>query len=142
MNRKILISLLLLILGMAMLTSCADLVRPMNEQDAIKKLDALQAEYEAEKYTVIRADEAEIASFTEELVSGEGLTLQGEVVGLLEYTYTDRDTGKMVIGTVIAVTDKADAKAIAALYETYNEDAGDVAVEVTVKGRLVEIVHS
>lgn len=140
--RKKLLMLTLLALCVCMLASCADFVRPMNEQNAIQKLDALQAQYEAQKYTVIRADEGEVASFAETLVSGEGIELKGAVVGVLEYTYTDRETGKMVMGVVIAVTDKKDAKTIGKLYESYEEDAGDVTVEVSVKGRLVEIVRS
>ena len=134
--------LLLLSLCVCVLASCADFVRPMNEKNAIQKLDALQAQYEAQKYTVIRADESEVASFAETLVSGEGIELKGAVVGMLEYTYIDRETGKMVMGVVIAVTDKKDAKTVAALYESYEEDAGGVTVEVTVNGRLVEIVRS
>lgn len=141
MRKKLLIPMLLL-LSLCMLVSCADFVRPMHEKSAIGKLDALQAQYEAEKYTVIRADEAEVAAFAETLVSGEGITLKGAVVGMFEYTCTDRDTGKICMGMVIAVTDKADAKTIAKLYESYEEDAGDVTVEVTVNGRLVEIVRS
>ena len=140
--KKRLLMLLLLSLCVCVLASCADFVRPMNEKNAIQKLDALQAQYEAQKYTVIRADESEVASFAETLVSGEGIELKGAVVGMLEYTYIDRETGKMVMGVVIAVTDKKDAKTIAALYESYEEDAGGVTVEVTVNGRLVEIVRS
>lgn len=140
--KKRLLMLLLLSLCVCVLASCADFVRPMNEKNAIQKLDALQAQYEAQKYTVIRADESEVASFTETLVSGEGIELKGAVVGMLEYTYVDRETGKMVMGVVIAVTDKKDAKTVAALYESYEEDAGGVTVEVTVNGRLVEIVRS
>lgn len=140
--KKRLLMLLLLSLCVCVLASCADFVRPMNEKNAIQKLDALQAQYEAQKYTVIRADESEVASFAETLVSGEGIELKGAVVGMLEYTYIDRETGKMVMGVVIAVTDKKDAKTVAALYESYEEDAGGVTVEVTVNGRLVEIVRS
>lgn len=140
--KKRLLMLLLLSLCVCVLASCADFVRPMNEKNAIQKLDALQAQYEAQKYTVIRADESEVASFAETLVSGEGIELKGAVVGMLEYTYVDRETGKMVMGVVIAVTDKKDAKTVAALYESYEEDAGGVTVEVTVNGRLVEIVRS
>ena len=132
----------MLALCVCMLASCADLVRPMNEQSAIRDLDALQAEYEAASYTVIRADEAEVASFAESLVSGEGLEIKGAVVGLLEYTYTDRDTGKIYMGTVIAVTDKADAKKIAEHYRSYSQDAGGIEVEVTQKGKIVEIKNS
>lgn len=140
--KKRLLMLLLLSLCVCVLASCADFVRPMNEKNAIQKLDALQAQYEAQKYTVIRADESEVASFAETLVSGEGIELKGAVVGMLEYTYIDRETGKMVMGVVIAVTDKKDTKTVAALYESYEEDAGGVTVEVTVNGRLVEIVRS
>lgn len=140
--KKRLLMLLLLSLCVCVLASCADFVRPMNEKNAIQKLDALQAQYEAQKYTVIRADESEVASFAETLVSGEGIELKGAVVGMLEYTYIDRETGKMVMGVVIAVTDKKDAKTVATLYESYEEDAGGVTVEVTVNGRLVEIVRS
>lgn len=140
--KKRLLMLLLLSLCVCVLASCADFVRPMNEKNAIQKLDALQAQYEAQKYTVIRADESEVASFAETLVSGEGIELKGAVVGMLEYTYIDRETGKMVMGVVIAVTDKKDAKTVAELYESYEEDAGGVTVEVTVNGRLVEIVRS
>ena len=140
--KKRLLMLLLLSLCVCVLASCADFVRPMNEKNAIQKLDALQAQYEAQKYTVIRADESEVASFAETLVSGEGIELKGAVVGMLEYTYIDRETGKMVMGMVVAVTDKKDAKTVAALYESYEEDAGGVTVEVTVNGRLVEIVRS
>lgn len=140
--KKRLLMLLLLSLCVCVLASCADFVRPMNEKNAIQKLDALQAQYEAQKYTVIRADESEVASFAETLVSGEGIELKGAVVGMLEYTYIDRESGKMVMGVVIAVTDKKDAKTVAALYESYEEDAGGVTVEVTVNGRLVEIVRS
>ena len=140
MRKKVLL-LLLLALSLCMFASCANMVRPMNEKNAIQKLDALQAKYEAKNYTVIRADEAEVAGFAEGLVSGEGLSLKGAVVGMLDYTYTERDTGKMVMGTVIAVTDKADAKTIASYYESY-DDTGDVTVEVSVNGRLVEIVRS
>ncbi len=138
--KKRLFMILLLTLCVSMLASCGDLVRPMNEKNAIQKLDALQEKYESEKYTVIRADQAEVAAFAETLASGEGLVLKGAVVGLLDYTCTDPDTGKMAMGMVIAVTDKADAKAIAKLYEEQREDAGDVTVQVTVQGRLV-IVH-
>ncbi len=140
MMKKRLLMILLLTLCVSMLASCADLVRPMNEKNAIQKLDALQEKYESEKYTVIRADQAEVAAFAESLVSGEGLVLKGTVAGLLEYACTDSDTGKMAMGMVIAVTDKADAKVIAKLYEEQGEDAGDVTVTVTVEGRLV-IVH-
>ncbi len=140
--KKYLWKILMLALLVCMLTSCADFMRPMNEQSAIKELDALQTEYEAARYTVFRADQAEVASFAESLVSGEGLEMKGAVVGMFEYSYTDRDTGKIYMGTVIAVTDKADAKKIANLYESYDEVVGDVEIQVSRKGKLVEIVRS
>lgn len=139
--KKTVILLLLLALCVPTLVSCADLTRPMHKNSAISELDKLQAKLDDDGYEVIRADEAAIAAAAESLVSGEGVILKGELAGMLEYSYIDPDSGKLVIGLVIAVTDKADAKAIAQAYTSQGEDAG-VTVNVTVDGRLVTVLRS
>lgn len=140
--RKKLWMMLLLALSVCMLASCADLMRPVNEQNAINKLNALQADYESKGYEVTRADETAVAAFAESLASGEGLELKGAVAGLLEYSFVDPDTGKMLIGRAIAVTDNADAKAIEKLYKSYRKNTGDAEIKVTRKGKIVEVVYS
>ena len=140
MKKKIVLSLLLLVLCVLMLPSCADIMRSANKDAAIAELDKLQAQLEEMNYMVIRADEAEVIAFAESLASGEGVLLEGEVVGVLEYSSTDAESGKLFITTVIAVTDKADAKAIAKVYESESDDIGTV-VKVTVKGRIITVLR-
>ncbi len=140
MKKKVLLSLFLLALSALMLTSCADVMRSANKNSAIAELDKLQAQLEEKGYVVLRADEAEVIAFAESLASGDGVLLEGEVVGVLEYSSPDAESGKMFFTTVIAVTDKADAKAIAKVYESQGDDIGTV-VKVTVKGRIITVLR-
>ena len=140
MKKKVVLSLLLLVLSVLMLTSCADMMRPMHKNSAIAELDKIQAQLEERDYVVLRADEAEVIAFAESLASGEGVLLEGEIVGVLEYSSTDAESGKLFITTVIAVTDKADAKAIARAYESEGDSIGAV-VKVTVKGRIITVLR-
>lgn len=140
MKKKVVLSLLLLVLSVLMLTSCADMMRPMHKNSAIDELDKIQAQLEERDYVVLRADEAEVIAFAESLASGEGVLLKGEIVGVLEYSSTDAESGKLFITTVIAVTDKADAKAIARAYESEGDSIGAV-VKVTVKGRIITVLR-
>ena len=84
MKKKVVLSLLLLVLSVLMLTSCADMMRPMHKNSAIDELDKIQAQLEERDYVVLRADEAEVIAFAESLASGEGVLLKGEIVGVLE----------------------------------------------------------
>ena len=140
MKKKVVLSLLLLVLSVLMLTSCADMMRPMHKNSAIDELDKIQAQLEERDYVVLRADDAEVIAFAESLASGEGVLLKGEIVGVLEYSSTDAESGKLFITTVIAVTDKADAKAIARAYESEGDSIGAV-VKVTVKGRIITVLR-
>ncbi len=140
MKKKVVLSLFLLMLSVLMMTSCADMMRPMHKDSAIAELDKLQAQLEESDCVVMRADEAEVIAFAESLASGDGVLLKGEVVGVLEYSSTDAESGKLFITTVIAVTDKADAKAIAKVYESEGESIGTV-VKVTVNGRIVTVLR-
>ena len=140
--KKYLLMLMSLVLCVCCFASCASLLRPMHKSSAASDLDKLQAELEEQEYGVLRADEAEIAAWAESFASDYDLILEGELAGVLEYSGIDPDTGKMVLGIVFAVTDKADAKEIAKVYREQADDAQGVSVDVTVKGRMVTVVYS
>ena len=112
MKNKIVLPLLLLTLCVLMLASCADI----QKQQSVEKLDQLQEEFENDGYECSRWIDTGVTSYAESLVAAYGVVLKGEITGMMEYIYLDQSTGKHVYGSVIGVTNKADAKAIGDVY--------------------------
>ena len=112
MKKKVLLSLFLLALSVLMLTACADI----KKQQSVEKLDQLQAKYEQQGYECSRWIDTGVTSYAESLVAASGVVLKGEITGMMEYIYRDQATDKHIYGTVIGVTNKADAKAIGEVY--------------------------
>lgn len=112
MKKKVLLSLFLLALSVLMLTACADI----KKQQSVEKLDQLQAKYEQRGYECSRWIDTGVTSYAESLVAASGVVLKGEITGMMEYIYRDPSTDKHMYGTVIGVTNKADAKAIGEVY--------------------------
>ena len=112
MKRKMILSLLLLALSVLMLASCADIA----VQQSVNQLDRLQEQLEKDGYECSRWQDAGIASYAESLVSESGVLLDGEITGMMEYTYHDEAADKYVYGVVIGTTGKADAKAVGEVY--------------------------
>lgn len=110
--KKTLIWIVVLLLNLTMLTACADI----KKQQSVEKLDQLQETFEQQDYECSRWVDTGIASYAESLVAASGVVLKGEITGMMEYIYLDQATGKHVYGTVIGVTNKADAKAIGEVY--------------------------
>ena len=110
--KKTLILIAVLLLSLMMLTACADIKR----QQSVEKLDQLQETFEQQGYECSRWIDTGVTSYAESLVAESGVVLKGEITGMMEYIYRDQATDKHMYGTVIGVTNKADAKAIGEVY--------------------------
>ena len=110
--KKTLIWIAVLLLSLTMMASCAEL----GKQQSVEKLDQLQENFEQQGYECSRWVDTGIASYAESLVAESGVVLKGEITGMMEYLYRDPATGRHIYGTVIGVTNKADAKAIGEVY--------------------------
>lgn len=136
---KKLILPIVLLLCLAMLTSCAAWMQEIGENASLDQLDAKEREFLDAGYTYTRADEAETISFGEGLVAETGLILKGKLTGKIEYEYTRSETGEFVWGIVIGTTCREDSDALAGVYETLMDYQG---VDLTVKTYYVQIEYT
>ena len=137
MMKKRIFLIVLLVLSLCMLASCADI----KGQQSVRKLDELQAKLERDGYECSRWQDTGIASYAESLVSESGGLLKGEITGMMEYTYLDEAIGKHVYGIVVGTTNKADAKAVGEVYAASLE--GVVSdMETTVQAYYVQIEYT
>ena len=79
MMKKRIFLIVLLVLSLCMLASCADI----KGQQSVRKLDELQARLEKDGYECSRWQDTGIASYAESLVSESGVLLKGEITGMM-----------------------------------------------------------
>ena len=137
MMKKRIFLIVLLVLSLCMLASCADI----KGQQSVRKLDELQARLEKDGYECSRWQDTGIASYAESLVSESGVQLKGEITGMMEYAYRDESANKYVYGVVVGTTNKSDAKAVGEVYAASLE--GVVTdMETTVQTYYVQIEYT
>ncbi len=137
MMKKRIFLIVLLVLSLCMLASCADI----KGQQSVRKLDELQAKLERDGYECSRWQDTGIASYAESLVSESGGLLKGEITGMMEYMYLDEAAQKHVYGVVVGTTNKSDAKAVGEVYTASLEDVV-TAIETTVQTYYVQIEYT
>lgn len=139
--KKYVMPLLCAVLCMTLLCSCATLLRPIDQANALSKLDKIEQECLEKGYDVARLSESEMNSVIESIVAEEGIVLDGPAVGVLTYSYEEQDA--FVIATVIAVSSAKDAKALAGAIQNMTDEAANesLRVEIEQSGMIVTMLQ-
>lgn len=140
--KRVALIILMLIVCICSMSACTDIMMTLNEDASIRELDSLAEKHEQAGHRVVRLGQDEVISFSESIVAEEGLLLKGALTGMLEYDYTDPQTGNFTWGVAVGTRHNDDAKAIAKMYESMGENLDNVQTKVTNRGLIVEVVYT
>lgn len=141
--KKILIVAMTLMLCACCLCSCDAMMQEIGKTASVSMLDAVQTELEGAGFdTLERYSEEEIAEFRQELAE-EGVTLKGEITGVLEGYYENPETGHWVSQIVIGVSATEDAQTLEQFFNEFcAEEVEQGKAEIVSGGWIVNITVS
>ena len=140
--KRIAVVLLILLVCIGSMSACTDMIMTLNEDTSMRELESLAEKHEQAGHRVVRLGQDEVITFNESIVAQEGLMLKGALTGMLEYDYTDPQTGEYTWGVAVGTRHNDDAKAIAKMYESMGENLDNVQTKVTNRGLIVEVVYT